>query len=132
MLSRSQFDCEGRSGVRRDPGSETGADPPGLPLKLETGNGRAERIDVLRELPIVEPGRKRFERLRWLLLRKTVREGMVGMARAGYRQETRLTKDANARNVTIELPPEYWRRIDGAASWRFRKSQRVDHLVADS
>ena len=106
--------------------------PPGLPLKLETGNYGLSELMVLRELPIVEPGRKRFERLAMAFAPKDRSRGNGGNGDAGaYRQETRLTKDANARKrddrTAAGILAANRRRLRGA----FRRGQRVDHPLPD-
>ncbi len=69
--------------------------PPGALVEFESGSYKLISLMVMRELPVYGPGRKRFERL------AVVYPPPNAPGRSGFHAD-----------ITIELPPEYWRKIN--------------------
>jgi hypothetical protein len=69
--------------------------PPGALVEFESGSYRLISLMVMRELSAAEPGRKRFERLA-----------------VAYPPENAPGHSGFYADITIELPPKYWQKIN--------------------
>ena len=75
--------------------AELDSQPPSALVEFESGSYRLISLVVLRELPAAEPGRKRFQRLA-----------------VAYPPENAPGRSGFYADITIELPPKYWQKIN--------------------
>jgi hypothetical protein len=89
--------------------------PAGSLVDLDTGTYRLFGLLVLRPLPVVEPGRQRFERLVGATDPAYLapgRGGVNGSMRSRAQQKTETQGKRGGIHFSIVLPSEFWQRMD--------------------
>ena len=107
----------GREGVFFDL-PEDGLDgpaPPGSPVRLQVGNYGLAGLVVWRRVPDVQRGRRRFAIVavaKFPSRRQGQRDSAAGSLDSGGNPKSPRAKEEGAS--IIELPPQYWRRVDAS------------------